>query len=343
MGAHAGKKEKDQGHADRSGPTKRHNSSDPASQLVDNRSEPKAQTILKALSSESPQQAALQKKENKTGLPDQLKSGMESLSGVSLDGVNVHHNSTKPAEVGAHAYAQGTDIHVAPGQMKHLPHEAWHVVQQAQGRVKPTSSVAGMMLNDSPALEKEADIMGARSLQMKVEAQADRQTKAIDAVAQICQRLEGDDLVELPALFSASNLQFTTKAAGRTPTFYFDDGSKTGRLRTDHANGPNIYVDAYRRSHFFFSSASTRSTFKANLAAGQTLAEQEGAPATRTAGSFHYEVSIDASGKKQGVGHASGGKLVLNASSFGDTELRIIYNRIKNNGDAKKIPWDGLP
>ncbi|HAP61901.1 MAG TPA: hypothetical protein DCR93_21180, partial [Cytophagales bacterium] len=32
----------------------------------------------------------------------------------------------------------GTDIHLAPGQQKHLPHEAWHVVQQKQGRVKPT-------------------------------------------------------------------------------------------------------------------------------------------------------------------------------------------------------------
>jgi hypothetical protein len=25
-----------------------------------------------------------------------------------------------------------------PGQEQHLPHEAWHVVQQKQGRVKPT-------------------------------------------------------------------------------------------------------------------------------------------------------------------------------------------------------------
>ena len=27
------------------------------------------------------------------------------------------------------AYAQGSDIHLAPGQEQHLPHEAWHVVQ----------------------------------------------------------------------------------------------------------------------------------------------------------------------------------------------------------------------
>lgn len=80
----------------------------------------------------------LAEKSNNTGLPDSLKHGIESLSGMSMDNVKVHYNSAKPAQLNAHAYAQGTDIHLAPGQEKHLPHEAWHVVQQAQGRVKPT-------------------------------------------------------------------------------------------------------------------------------------------------------------------------------------------------------------
>lgn len=75
---------------------------------------------------------------NNTGLPDQLKSGVESLSGHSLDDVKVHYNSSQPAQLNALAYAQGTDIHVAPGQEQHLPHEAWHVAQQKQGRVQPT-------------------------------------------------------------------------------------------------------------------------------------------------------------------------------------------------------------
>lgn len=104
-------------------------------------------------------------KENNTGLPDNLKSGMENLSGMSLDHVKVHRNSDKPAAVQAHAYAQGSDIHLASGQEKHLPHELGHVVQQAQGRVRPTTSVNGMAVNDSTTLEKEADSMGARALQ----------------------------------------------------------------------------------------------------------------------------------------------------------------------------------
>jgi len=76
-----------------------------------------------------------------TGLPDQLKAGVESLSGMSMDHVQVHYNSPQPAQLNAHAYAQGGEIHVAPGQEQHLPHEAWHVVQQAQGRVKPTAQM----------------------------------------------------------------------------------------------------------------------------------------------------------------------------------------------------------
>lgn len=100
---------------------------------------------------------------NKTGLPDNLKSGMENLSGQSLDHVKVHYNSPKPAAVQAHAYAQGSDIHLASGQEKHLPHELGHVVQQAQGRVKPTTSIGGMSVNDNAGLESEATVMGEKA------------------------------------------------------------------------------------------------------------------------------------------------------------------------------------
>lgn len=101
---------------------------------------------------------------NRTGLPDKLKTGIEALSGMDMSGVRVHRNSSKPAALQAHAYAQGSDIHLAPGQEKHLPHEAWHVVQQAQGRVQPTRQLkGGAQVNDSAALESEADAMGSRA------------------------------------------------------------------------------------------------------------------------------------------------------------------------------------
>jgi hypothetical protein len=106
-------------------------------------------------------------KKNQTGLPDNLKTGIENLSGYAMDDVKVHYNSTKPAGLQAHAYAQGTDIHIAHGQERHLPHEAWHVVQQKQGRVKATMQMKGTGVNDDTALEKEADVMGVKALQMK--------------------------------------------------------------------------------------------------------------------------------------------------------------------------------
>ena len=102
---------------------------------------------------------------NNTGLPDKLKSGMENLTGLSLDHVRVHYNSPKPATVQAHAYAQGSNIHLASGQEKHLPHELGHVVQQMQGRVEPTISVGGMAVNDNATLEHEATAMGSKALQ----------------------------------------------------------------------------------------------------------------------------------------------------------------------------------
>ena len=104
-----------------------------------------------------------QQKPNNTGLPDNLKAGVESLSGFSMDDVKVHYNSSQPATVQALAYTQGTDIHVAPGQERHLPHEAWHVAQQLAGRVEPTTEVGGMPVNDNTGLEHEADVMGARA------------------------------------------------------------------------------------------------------------------------------------------------------------------------------------
>jgi hypothetical protein len=103
---------------------------------------------------------------NRTGLPDALKSGIEALSGVSMDQVRVHYNSAQPARLNALAYAQGTDIHLAPGQERHLPHEAWHLVQQAQGRVRPTLQMKdGVQVNDDAGLEREADVMGSKALE----------------------------------------------------------------------------------------------------------------------------------------------------------------------------------
>lgn len=128
------------------------------------------------LSAEKAPQIALspppvQRKENRSGLPDELKAGLEQLSGFAMDDVQVHYNSAKPAQLQAYAYAQGSQIHLGPGQERHLPHEAWHVVQQKQGRVRAnTQFKSGLPLNDDAGLEQEADVMGMKAMQLRAMA-----------------------------------------------------------------------------------------------------------------------------------------------------------------------------
>ena len=100
----------------------------------------------------------------RTGLPEPLRGGIESLSGLSMDAVRVEYDSEQPARLGASAFASGVDIHLAPGQDSDLPHEAWHVVQQAQGRVSPTGLVHGTPVNQASGLEHEATRMGDAAL-----------------------------------------------------------------------------------------------------------------------------------------------------------------------------------
>jgi len=186
----------------------------PISQFVNNRPEAIAQRKLQELANNSPkakQVAQLQVTANNysaqylkpiqnTGLPNNLKSGIENLSGYSMDDVTVHYNSDKPAQLQAHAYAQGTDIHIASGQEKHLPHEAWHVVQQKQGRVKPTLQMKGKVnINDDKGLEKEADIMGAKALQHTSENNKDRELESLDSSPSISsiQLMEQTTVIQL--------------------------------------------------------------------------------------------------------------------------------------------------
>ena len=121
----------------------------------------------KFASAQLPPQLQQAPRANNTGLSDQFKSGIESLSGFSMDHVWVDYNSSQPAQLNALASAQGSDIHLAPGQGRHLPHQARHVVQQAQGPVKPTRQMKrGVAVNDEAGFECEADLIGARAMQL---------------------------------------------------------------------------------------------------------------------------------------------------------------------------------
>ena len=140
------------------------------------------QAFAEAIGSNNP-------KPNSTGMPDTLKTGLENYSGIDLSDIKVHYNSSKPAQLQALAYAQGIEIHIGPGQEKHLPHEGWHVVQQRQGRVMPTKQMkAGVYINDHKGLEHEATVMGSRAAEMRFQARATAETHGKTPVKQAIRR-----------------------------------------------------------------------------------------------------------------------------------------------------------
>jgi len=137
---------------------------DPAQRQVPEEEEELLQSKAARSALREPSGPGVSQAENPGGLPSHLLAGMENLSGMDLSDVRVHANSPKPAQIDALAYAQGNDIHLGSGQEKHLPHEAWHVVQQRQGRVRPTMDMSGVQVNDDPGLEHEADVMGEKAM-----------------------------------------------------------------------------------------------------------------------------------------------------------------------------------
>lgn len=97
------------------------------------------------------------------GLPPRLQAGLEQMSGFDLSGVRVRRGSAEPARHGALAHARGMEIHVRSGHDDKLGEEAWHVVQQLQGRVRPTGVTGGRPTNADPGLEREAVARGAEA------------------------------------------------------------------------------------------------------------------------------------------------------------------------------------
>jgi hypothetical protein len=101
-------------------------------------------------------------------LPEPTRFKLQDLFGADLSAVRVHQGGAAPA-VGALAYAQGDDVHFAPGRFQPgtpdgdrlIGHEVAHVVQQREGRVAVPQH-KGAVVADA-ALEAEADAFGDRA------------------------------------------------------------------------------------------------------------------------------------------------------------------------------------
>lgn len=93
---------------------------------------------------------------------------LEAAFGADFSAVRVHEDGLAEAH-GAKAYAEGTELHFAPGHydpdseagLALIGHELAHVVQQSQGRVTGGQGKGGV--NADPGLEAEADDLGLRA------------------------------------------------------------------------------------------------------------------------------------------------------------------------------------
>lgn len=100
-----------------------------------------------------------------------VRAQMEASFGVDFSAVRIHEDGLAEM-LDAQAYAQGTDIHFAAGRyepssaqgIELLGHELTHVVQQADGRTEETVQSKGNAIHDDPALEREADTLGAAAV-----------------------------------------------------------------------------------------------------------------------------------------------------------------------------------
>lgn len=104
-------------------------------------------------------------------IPALVRAKMEAVLGADFSDVRVYPESARAEEMKALAFTQGDRIHVAPGQwapetpsgQRLLGHELGHVLQQRAGRVVSLPQLKGGGANRDPALEAEADAMGAQA------------------------------------------------------------------------------------------------------------------------------------------------------------------------------------
>jgi hypothetical protein len=97
-----------------------------------------------------------------------LQVAAEAFFQTDLSGLELHFGS-RARRFRSAACAWGNDIYISvplatwpSALLELLGHELTHVVQQRQGRVRQTTTIAGCPANDDPALEQEAVELGRR-------------------------------------------------------------------------------------------------------------------------------------------------------------------------------------
>lgn len=101
-------------------------------------------------------------------MQQQVPPKMEAAFGADFSSVRIHVGP-QASRIGAAAFTTGNNVYFAPGRyqphthqgQRLLGHELAHVMQQRQGRVRASSP--GVAVIKDPALEAEADRLGARA------------------------------------------------------------------------------------------------------------------------------------------------------------------------------------
>ena len=144
-------------------------------------------------------------------LPPATRQKMERSFLTGFDRVRVHEGDAASA-IAAHAYADGEDLHFAPGRYQPgttagdalIGHELAHVVQQREGRVSAPQGKDSPIVDD-PGLEAEADRMGEAAAAGRPAVERAGATDATAAAGAHVQRRSDDafapDLDAIDALF----------------------------------------------------------------------------------------------------------------------------------------------
>lgn len=166
----------------------------------------------------------------KTRLPEKVQMKMESAFSADFNDVNIHTHSEKAKGLGAKAFAQGNDVHFAPGKynpesqsgQELLGHELTHVVQQRQGRVSPSTQMKGENINDQSTLENEADLQGIKAARGET---TDLTLTGNNSRSNIIQKDDDDEL-------EASLAQSPNQIFGSGQTQVTSSGARFGGRRT---------------------------------------------------------------------------------------------------------------
>lgn len=133
-----------------------------------------SEELLPGSAQVQPFSAPVQKKDSGSvnGISFSENEAVKQLTDGAVDlhasGSKVETTSTSDSrlkDVGARSMAVGGNALI--GDSRDRGHEIWHLAQQHQGMVQPTTTVNDQPVNDDPGLEKEADEMGAKIMQGK--------------------------------------------------------------------------------------------------------------------------------------------------------------------------------